>query len=216
MTTTYKFFYFPIRGLAEISRAILFKSGVEWTEENPEWPAAKEEMPFGQMPLLIEYLDGKEVFRIAQSHAIERYVARKHGLAGASLKETAYLESIAESWFDVVNAFGRVRMAASTENAAKVKDAEFNTKIAGIFKYHDEILQKNGNTGFYLGSSITFVEITAYFTLERGEDIDKEAFDALKAKFPGICRLYDAVRADPAVGGYILGTQRTSRRSLFY
>ncbi|KAI8830462.1 hypothetical protein BC829DRAFT_410653 [Chytridium lagenaria] len=204
MTTTYKFFYFPIRGLAEISRGILLKSGVEWTEENPEWPSAKPDMPFGQMPLLIEYLDGKEVFRIAQSHAIERYIARKYGLAGTTLQETAYLESIAES----------VRMAASTENAAKVKDAEFNTKIAGIFKYHDDILQKNGNNGFYHGSSITFVEITAYFTMERGEDIDKEAFDALKAKFPGICKLYDSVRADPVVGGYILGSQRTTRRFL--
>ena len=51
-----------------------------------------------QMPVLFEYNDrNEEVFRLAESHAIERYLARKFALAGSNDQEFATLDSIAES-----------------------------------------------------------------------------------------------------------------------
>ncbi|KAJ3304828.1 hypothetical protein HDU76_005108, partial [Blyttiomyces sp. JEL0837] len=112
MATTYTVVYFNIRARAELSRFILEKGKATWNDETPDWPAAKAEMPFGQVPLLIEKVDGKEVFRLAQSHAIERYLARKFGLAGSNRHEEAYLDSIFESYNDILDAFRKVIFAA--------------------------------------------------------------------------------------------------------
>ncbi|KHJ90795.1 glutathione S-transferase protein [Oesophagostomum dentatum] len=73
----YKLTYFNGRGLGECARQIFALADqkyedVRMTQET--FPALKPKLPFGQVPLLEE--DGKE---LAQSNAINRYLARKFG-----------------------------------------------------------------------------------------------------------------------------------------
>ncbi|VDP16736.1 unnamed protein product [Heligmosomoides polygyrus] len=93
----YKLTYFNGRGLAEIIRQVngfsLFVVAKQDYEDVrlsfEEWPKHKDEMPFGQMPVL--EVDGK---KLCQSHAIGRYLARKFGYAGKSEFEQAAVDSI--------------------------------------------------------------------------------------------------------------------------
>lgn len=69
--------YFPTRGRGEHVRLLLEVAGVEYVDDRvswDDWPARKETMPFGQVP----YYEDEHV-SIAQSMAICRYLANKHG-----------------------------------------------------------------------------------------------------------------------------------------
>uniref|UniRef100_A0A1I7XEN0 glutathione transferase n=1 Tax=Heterorhabditis bacteriophora TaxID=37862 RepID=A0A1I7XEN0_HETBA len=74
----YKLTYFNGRGAAEISRQLFALAGQEYEDvryERDEWPQHKDEMPFGQIPVL--EVDGK---KLAQSYAINRFLARQFGI----------------------------------------------------------------------------------------------------------------------------------------
>ncbi|VDL74546.1 unnamed protein product [Nippostrongylus brasiliensis] len=94
----YKFYYFPGRGLGEITRQLFALAGVEYEDIRitPEqWPEYKSKMPFGQMPVL--EVDGQQ---IPQSLAIARYVARKYGYAGKTPYEEAIVDALADQYKD--------------------------------------------------------------------------------------------------------------------
>lgn len=50
-----------------------------------EWPEVKQTFPFEQIPVL-EVTENSKTYQIAQSHAIERYLAKKLNLAQFSWK----------------------------------------------------------------------------------------------------------------------------------
>jgi len=90
----YRLTYFDGRDKGETARQILAFAGVPFddvrvTEE--EWPAIKPSTPFGQMPVL--EVDGKA---LAQSHAINRYLARQFGLAGSNEWESAQIDALSD------------------------------------------------------------------------------------------------------------------------
>jgi|EP01043_Picozoa_sp_COSAG02_P040934 glutathione S-transferase len=104
--------YFDIRGLAEPIRLTLAALGLDYEEvkyqrcptnslgakECPQgvidWDVAKQEgidsglLPFGQVPSLT-YKDQEsgKTFEMAQSHAILRFLAKKHSFYGTSEEE---------------------------------------------------------------------------------------------------------------------------------
>ncbi|KAJ8298773.1 hypothetical protein KUTeg_022833 [Tegillarca granosa] len=52
---TYKLTYFNIRGRAELTRLVFVASGTNYEDnriEREKWPAIKESMPQGQLPIL--------------------------------------------------------------------------------------------------------------------------------------------------------------------
>jgi len=61
------------------------------------WPAEITETPFGQLPVLIEYLPNDSEIRISQSQSIIRYLARKFSLNGSNEIEATILDSINET-----------------------------------------------------------------------------------------------------------------------
>ncbi|KAK6024243.1 glutathione S-transferase protein [Ostertagia ostertagi] len=102
----YKLTYFDGRGLAEIIRQILVVGGSDFEDVRysfEEFPKHKEELPFGQVPVL--EVDGKQ---LAQSHAIARYLARSFGLAGKSAWEEAIVDSIADLCKDYTREYSAV------------------------------------------------------------------------------------------------------------
>jgi len=68
-----KLIYFGVKARSWITVAIAAYGGVElvW-EKDVNWPAFKDQTPFGQLPVLI---DGE--IKIGQSMAIARYVSKK-------------------------------------------------------------------------------------------------------------------------------------------
>ncbi|VDL83413.1 unnamed protein product [Nippostrongylus brasiliensis] len=97
----YKLTYFVFRGLAEVIRELFALAGQEYEDVRytfEEWPQHKNEMPFGQMPVL--EVDGKQ---LSQSRAIARYLARQFGYAGKNAYEEAVVDSIADQGADFFN-----------------------------------------------------------------------------------------------------------------
>jgi len=118
--------YFNSRGRAEIARLLLAQAGLAYDDvrlTREEWAARKASTPFGQMPLLT--VDSKT---FAQSAAIERYVARLGGLAGANSVEGAQIDSIREAIKDAIPSF--ISAIAPWEN--KTED-EKKVKLAAYF-----------------------------------------------------------------------------------
>ena len=100
MSSSYKLIYFNGRGLAETSRILLKVGGQEFEDYRyplkidngqyirPEWDADKSKYIYEQIPVL-EIDGGKYV--IAQSKAIERFLARRFNLLGNNDIEAALI-----------------------------------------------------------------------------------------------------------------------------
>lgn len=61
--------------------------------ESSDWPTHKPNQPFHQVPVL-EIKEGESVFQLAQSNAINRYLARKYNLTGANDLEAAKADMV--------------------------------------------------------------------------------------------------------------------------
>lgn len=190
---------FQGRGLAEITRLILAEAGVKYEDvrlTQDEWKnklkvsqkrgmlraartiahfvcALQESTPWGQMPLL--EVDGKV---LAQSAAINRFLAREHGLYGANNWEAGQIDSVLDALQDAFKAF----------NAARgVKDEK--EKAAAYAKYYSEdwpawgkklqaFLAKNGEgKGFLVGDKVSIADIYAYYMFQHLTAGNKDALN---------------------------------------
>ncbi|KAJ3048860.1 hypothetical protein HK097_010137 [Rhizophlyctis rosea] len=197
----YELVYFPMRGKAETSRLLLVAGGANWSNKTAQWPEEKDSMPFGQMPLLIEYNEsGEEVIRLAQSHAIERYLARKFGLAGSNEIEIAILDSIIESIRDLHDAFiYYARKAPEVEKAAH-RETYLNTTLPNGLKYLARFLEKNGNNRYYVGNKLSYAELYLYVLVEFATTFEGPEF--IKP-YPELQRVVDLVQKHTGVKQYV-------------
>lgn len=99
-----KLTYFGVRGRVDPARLMLELTPTPYEFEAialEAWAETKPKMlertPLGQMPVLD---DGD--FSLCQSGAINRYLARKLGLAGTTITEQARIEEIAETAGDLI------------------------------------------------------------------------------------------------------------------
>jgi len=114
--TTYKLHYFNLRARAELSRYLFHIAHVAYEDirygnqtfgvEGHDYVELKTsgKLPFGQVPMLEVHKNGHTTY-IAQSHAIERYLARTFGLMGTNEEEAGVIESLAEGLQDIMQPF---------------------------------------------------------------------------------------------------------------
>merc|ERR1712146_622960 len=149
-----KLVYFPLRGRGDGIRALLHVAGVEFEDEKvtfEEWPSKKAEQPFGQLPVLH---DGDDV--IAQTHAIERHIARKYGLYGANASEAALIDQAVEIGRDIADAVFKTVTADDFEAAKeKLINETGKNNLANLSK----LLAKASANG---GKSVLTEDIEAY------------------------------------------------------
>ena len=99
-SSTYKLIYFNVRALAETSRMLLKAAGqpfedcrypIEFKDGQPvrpEWEADKSKYIYEKIPVL--EIDGGK-YSIAQSKAIERFLARRFNMLGSNDIEAAII-----------------------------------------------------------------------------------------------------------------------------
>jgi glutathione S-transferase len=83
-TPQFKFTYFSLKALGEVSRVLFALANQEYENVRlsfEEWPQYKQQMVFEQIPVLDVTENGQTV-QIAQSNAIERYLATRFNLFG--------------------------------------------------------------------------------------------------------------------------------------
>jgi len=176
-TPKIKLTYFPIRARGEVARMILAEGGLAYEDNRVEfadWGKLKSSTPFGQMPLL-EY-DGVE---LAQSAAIERFLARKTGLFGSNDFEGAQIDSVHEAVLDVGVKFVDVVMAGIGSGSDKEKAAwkalwEQTEKYSVLL---EKVLKANNNgEGYFVGKSVTYADLHFYVLWEEFLNHNKKVF----------------------------------------
>ena len=105
--------------------------------------------PFGQVPVL--EVDGVQ---LAQSQAISRYLARRHGLAGKDDMEQAFADMHVDHIKDMMIA-GRHSYTEKDPEKQKEYNAKYLTDVLGpTIKKLEETLAKNGS-GCLIGSDVS-------------------------------------------------------------
>jgi len=180
MPHTYKFYYFGIRGLGETARLIFAQAAVPFEDvrvERDDWPKLKNEMPFGQMPML--EIDGKE--KIAQSLAIYRYLGRQFGMAGKTPIEEAKVDMIADQFKDFGTEYRDFfRVAAGF--AEGDKEEKYTSVLVPAIDKHVPYLEKflkDAGSGFLVGSGVTWVDFQTAEAAQRLTELSghPEQFD---------------------------------------
>ena len=195
---TYKLYYFPGRGRAELIRWIFAQAGVQYEDvrkSGEDWAAFKPNTPFGSMPVLD--IDGK---LYAGSGPIARYVAEAHGLAGSNALENLELASIN----DVIND-GFVQMMLfyfEKEEARKAQlkkdlDEKHFPKFLGLL---NKRITDNGSSGWIYGEKVTYIDLCVALFAELVEKIGgANALDA----YPAVAKLRETVEALPNIAKWI-------------
>ncbi|XP_072014440.1 S-crystallin SL11-like [Amphiura filiformis] len=200
----YKLIYFNGRGRAEVARYVFALAGAEYEDhriEFSEWAALKPTMPAGALPVL--EVDGA---RIAQSHAIARYVAREFNLAGDNNLEMAQCDQVLETLVDISNDAAPIGSEKDETKKAELKKSIFEEKVKAKLQYLDNFLAANGGE-FFVGKKFTLADVGALFRLDRV--IGDFGDDALK-DFPKLAAHREKVSKEPKIAAWIEKRPKTN------
>ncbi|KAH7702420.1 Nagst-1 protein, partial [Aphelenchoides avenae] len=152
--------------------------------------------PYGQLPVL--EVDGKE---IAQSYAICRYLARKHGLAGKDDLEAAQVDSLADFMKDIgtdVRPWFVVALGREDGDKDKLEKDVLLPAVEKAFKKLETVLN-NAGSGFLVASGVTWVD---FVLAERLHTFELLKPDILKP-YPKIKEYLNRVYNLPQTKDYI-------------
>jgi len=194
MSPVYKLTYFNGRGRAELSRilfAIAGKSFVDHRIQREEWPALKPQTPFGQVPLL--EVDG---IKIAESRAIERFLAREFGLMGNSNIEAAQVDAIIEHFVDIYLAGRKARETNTLEEYLK----NLTPMLASLEK-----IASASASDFIIGSSLSYADILVWYIFSElsPEKEFQEKLATLLLDLPHLKKIVASVGCLPALVEYL-------------
>uniref|UniRef100_A0A914V701 glutathione transferase n=1 Tax=Plectus sambesii TaxID=2011161 RepID=A0A914V701_9BILA len=158
----YTLTYFNLMGRAEPIRLIFAQARVNYKDhriERSEWPALKEKMPFSQLPVL--EMDGKV---LAQSHAIEKFLARMFGLDGKDDWESAKIDECVMGLEDLLQ-----KMVPWFRETDEVKKIEIFKKLVSdeinpFLERYQKFLVDNGS-GYFVGTDLTYADLSLFNTL---------------------------------------------------
>jgi len=162
---------------------------------------------FDQVPLWEE----PGGFRLVQSAAIVRHVARAHGLSGKDEHEASICDSFHEFTSDMRAAY---RAIAQQSDSVKKEEVKKNFLTADLPKFCaklESILQKNG-TGFLVGSAITYADLVVWTYFDTVLS-DPSLFDI--SKYEHLSKFKASIEARPNIAKYRASPERYPVQSLF-
>ncbi|KAJ1932407.1 hypothetical protein FBU59_006380 [Linderina macrospora] len=209
---TYVLRYFDIIGIAETARLMLILSGANWTEENPEWPAARDQQPLCRLPVFIEKnAAGEVVLELTESRVIERYIARKFGFISTDNVTAARQEQLRDQFVDLL--YSPIHAIKSEGDAKEYYFKKLSTLAKCVIEFHTKALQANGNNGHYFGDKTSYVDLAlcAFLSFVRTLAEDKgmgfaDVFDPVEV--PEFAKVDNAVRAEPALLQHFAGERK--------
>lgn len=192
------------QGLAETTRLILEISGAEYENIYPEdWEKEKGSTPLGQLPVLYVENNTGEWQSIAESQAIERFLAANLGLLGSNPIEAAKLDMYHAAWSDMIAMFMWKVWRESDEDSKKRGIAEFWDSFQNFLKVHENILANRGT--FYGGREPSLPDIYAFTWLNRfiTKWIPSPPGSITEEKYPRLWALWSGIRQSARIKDYI-------------
>ena len=189
--STIKLHYWPVKARTHAIKAVCQAGGLQFEEVNSgDMSAIKEQLPFGQLP----FMEDGDV-KLAQSHAILRYCARKAGLSGDTDAEFALSEMLIEESADLFTMMGKA-------NYAEDKPKAYTDLFApeGPMAKHMQCLEKllpGGASPFFkAGDKRLAGGVAIAATLDIAVALEPTLLDAT----PKLKAFFDAMMASPAFG----------------
>jgi glutathione S-transferase len=177
--STPKLLYFDLNGRAGLVRLVLAAAGVAYDDVRFDASAfagptatgnttlkfadIKATTPYGQLPVL--EVNGAH---IAQSRAIERYLAKEHGLFGKDNLEAALIDATGEQVRDLAEAFSKAADAAAKSKFVSELGSKAASLAAQLAKGH----------GFLVGDKLSYADLAFQYAFELFKNADAAAFDA--------------------------------------
>jgi len=190
-TTSYELIYFGVRGLGEMIRLLFHYTKTPFTDTVPaDWKALKPTMPLGQLPVLIQTVNG-EKFEIPQSYSIMRHMARLKGLYGANEREHVRADVVSDTFVDF-----RVKFYPVAREKEK-GIAFFNNDLPALLTLAQKMLENSGSqNGYFVCNNLTYADIVAFDFLDTISCIKSTVFKDFEklAKFVEKIRSLDTLK----------------------
>ncbi|KAF9995585.1 hypothetical protein BGZ80_006238 [Entomortierella chlamydospora] len=193
--------YFSFHGLGACPRALLSIGGAQWDnkiQSKEDWPQIKGTTPLGTLPILLETsLSTGETIEIPESGAIERYLARKFGLLGDTVREQT-LNDVFYAQAVMLNTKFAEKVVAFEEIRKKALDQFLETTLPDWIKLCEKHLAGNGNTGHFVDNkaSLTLADIKTAVILDTFLGLESEKVLNPTAS-PGLWKLKETVDTHP-------------------
>nr|ABV01122.2 glutathione S-transferase [Haliotis diversicolor] len=188
---SYKYTYFNLRARGEIPRLILKTAGADFEDnrvEFSEWPALKEQTPFGQLPFI--EIDGKP---FPESMSISRLLAAEFGVAGETALDRLRADVLTEQTRSMKEGIYKYFF----EGDAKIKaeaQKNFEEKIRPKYlKTWEEAAKENTfGSGHLVGKALTIADLAMMDALDAV--LQDEAFKAtFPETYPNLAKNYNTV-----------------------
>jgi len=164
--------YWDIRGLAQPIRLLLAYTETEFEDRQlscgpaPDfdkscWFDNKFSLGF-DFPNLPYFIDGD--IKLTQTHAIMRYIARKHDLCGKTDEERARVDMLAEQSMDFRNGWVRLCYAAAAGADYESSKKAYLEKLPATLQQFEAFL---GGRQWFAGSSLAFPDFHMYELLDQ-------------------------------------------------
>lgn len=92
---------------------------------------------------------------LAQSSAIVRCLARKHGYNGADEHESALIDQAYEGVGDMFGQIAKTLFFTPAEQQAEAKEKLVKEFLPTYLPFFVKLLEKNGNNGFLVGAKVS-------------------------------------------------------------
>ncbi|KAJ1971376.1 hypothetical protein H4R35_005299 [Dimargaris xerosporica] len=160
MAPSIEVYYFPNSGRNAPLNAILDYAGADWAPKYiKDWDMEKPSTPFHRVPVLYETLPSGDTFVLPESHAIERYFAKRFNLYGDDVRRDALQDAYITQWTDAFDSLANIFFGEPEHKDYHTKN--YNHFMDLIIKTHGEVWQTSP-TGLYFGNKVYWVDIVAY------------------------------------------------------
>ncbi|XP_059143161.1 glutathione S-transferase 1-like [Physella acuta] len=205
MAPKLKLIYFDARSRAEVSRLLLALAGQKYEDvriSKQNWPEEKPKTLFGQVPML--EVDG---VLYAQSVAIEAYLAREFNFYGKSPLDQLKVDQVVQ-----LNQEYRAKAMTALKERDEARKAELMKNVKEVesplyLGFLEKLLKENG-TGYFVGSSLTYADISTYDNIfaftTRGSFVTRPNDD-----LPFLKELFNIVENNERIKAYLASRKQT-------
>ncbi|KXZ41057.1 hypothetical protein GPECTOR_881g129 [Gonium pectorale] len=195
--SSYKIHYFAAPARAEVARLCLSIGGIAYEDINytqATFPEAKPRMPFGQVPVL-ELPDGR---MLAQSGAIDRYVAKLAGLYPADPLDAAYADQLVFQLADFMELFTPT-WALPMEERIKARQEILAGKGKEKLQQLEKLVEAQSG-GYVAGVKLSFADLALFVGLSNMsgglyDGVPKNLLD----EYPALKAFRNKIANEPAV-----------------
>ncbi|KAJ1365766.1 hypothetical protein KIN20_026197 [Parelaphostrongylus tenuis] len=203
----YKLTYFDGRGLTECARQLFALADQQYEDvrlSKEQFASIKDKMPFGQIPDV--EVDGKQ---LAQSQAINCYLAKTFGFAGKDAFESAVIDSLVDQYMDYraeIEPYFHSLLSFIPGDLDKLKKDAMMPACKKFLGIVAKFLKNAASSGFLVGNSLSWVDVVI---AEHVSDISKSLPDYLDG-YPEVKAHMEKDRLNPKLKNWFNKRPETS------